>query len=44
MAKKIRHKALPTDEMTRLEEQNLQVAYDAAAEGIVLLKMTGYFL
>lgn len=38
---KVRNKAAFTDEVTELEKENLKIAYDAAKEGIVLLKNEG---
>ena len=38
MKMKIRNKAAFTDEVTPLEEENAQVSYEAALEGIVLLE------
>lgn len=41
MKMKIRNKAAFTDEVTPLEEENAQVSYEAALEGIVLLENDG---
>ena len=41
MKKLVRNKVSFTDEVTELEKSNLQVAYDAAAESIVLLLNDG---
>ncbi len=41
MAGKIRHKARKSDQVTPLEKKNLQIAYEAALEGIVLLENDG---
>ena len=41
MKMRVRNKAAWTDEVTTLERKNLQVAYDAAIEGIVLLENDG---
>ena len=41
MKMRVRNKAAWTDEVTTLERKNLQVAYDAATEGIVLLENDG---
>lgn len=41
MKMRVRNKAAWTDEMTLLEKENRQVAYEAALEGIVLLENDG---
>ena len=41
MKMKIRNKTAFTDEVTPLEEENAEVSYEAALEGIVLLENDG---